>query len=47
MMNIASFAALLLACAESVTAVSFAVPAKFGTSGYTYTALDPAPVGVS
>lgn len=47
MTKIASLAAGLALGASQVTAVTYAVPAQFGAPGYTYTALDPAPVGVS
>lgn len=40
-------AALLALGAAQVSAVTFAVPAKYGAAGYIYAPLAPAPVGVS
>ncbi|KAG7293931.1 hypothetical protein NEMBOFW57_003992 [Staphylotrichum longicolle] len=48
MARITQFAALCAAVSRGVeAAVSFAVPSKVGTGGYTYAPLDPAPVGIS
>lgn len=47
MEKFAYLAAVLVASAKQASAVSFTIPAQVGASGYKYTPLDPAPVGVS
>lgn len=48
MARITQFAALCAAVSQGVeAAVTFAVPSKVGTGGFTYAPLDPAPVGIS
>jgi hypothetical protein len=44
---VALCATILLLQAQSVCAVTFAIPSKTGAAGYTYAPLDPAPVGIS
>ncbi|KAK3305664.1 glycoside hydrolase family 79 protein [Chaetomium strumarium] len=47
MTRITHLAALHAATAPIAGAVTFAVPSKVGTGGYSYAPLDPAPVGIS
>lgn len=47
MVNANSLAVGLALGTLQAAAVNFAVPAQFNASGYTFTALDPAPVALS
>ncbi|KAK4154252.1 glycoside hydrolase [Chaetomidium leptoderma] len=47
MTKITQYAVLCATLAQGVDAVTFAVPSKVGTGGYSYAPLDPAPLGIS